>query len=137
MINSKFIRSLIGPILSFVVYVVLRNPINRLASIIWSIVDVKESIWLDFSILFLSACLIVSGWRSKREQYSDFHKGVFLSIFLLILLFWYDSEYVTFLTIFKRWPIWLTLFISYAIGLAVHHLYDIFRQGPADESVGQ
>ena len=65
MLKSKFIRSLVWPILSFIVYGIFRNPINNiLAPSFWSIVDIKEGLWLDYSMLLLSALLFVSGWRN-------------------------------------------------------------------------
>lgn len=138
MLKSKFIRSLVWPILSFIVYGIFRNLINNiLAPSFWSIVDIKEGLWLDYSMLFLSALLFVSGWRSKREQYSSLHIGVFLSVLLLILLFWYDSESVVYLTIFQKWPIWMVLFISYTLGLALHHLYEILKHRPTDINLDQ
>lgn len=104
--NSKLIKSLIWPILSFIVYVVVKNPVNNiLAPNFWSLLDIKESLWLDLSMSFLSVLLIIRGWRSKREQYSSLHIGIFLSLFLLILLFWFDSESLVYLTIFKRLPL--------------------------------
>lgn len=124
--SEKIFRILLWPVATTSIYGIFRNVIyERVSPLLWTCLCIEEGTWLNFSTSILVLFVFFAGWSHKRNTYSSAHIGAYLSMLILIILFWFDNNSSPYLRAFGIIPIWPLLFGSYTLGLIVHGVYDM------------
>lgn len=105
------------PLITIVVYGFCRGFLyDKIGLPFWNYVNISEGLWLDVTICIASVLAFLFAIRFNSRYYSSTHKGIFLSIIIVLILFNLDNDIVPYLLFFKFCPSWIPIAVGLTIG---------------------